>query len=79
MDKATGCLRVLCVYMFVCDILRCDSVTESRWFLKQWVSLTEGLFVKENTGMTLSIFQGDGMRGGRAGMGGATEKVHCRD
>lgn len=44
-----------CVCMFLRDILRCDSVTGARWFPKQPVSLTEGLFVKENTGKNLSM------------------------
>lgn len=55
---------VVCVCMIVRDMLRCDSVTGARWFPKQSVSLTEGLFVKENTGMNLSM---SGERGGRGG------------
>lgn len=50
---ALGCWCV-CVCMFVRDMLRCDSVRGARWFPKQAVSLTEGLFVKENTGKNLS-------------------------
>lgn len=78
--------------MFVRDILGCDSVTGAWWFPKQPVSLTEGLFVKENTGKNLSMSNEQGERergggtGGRVGererwVGGGTvtEKVHCRD
>lgn len=68
------------VCTFVRDILGCDSVTGARWFPKQAVSPTEGLFVKENTGKNLSMF--NEQRGGRwvRGKGEAvTEKVHCRD
>lgn len=66
----------MCVCMFVCDILRCDSVTGAWWFPKQSVSPTEGLFVKENTGMNLSMStaergskreEGDGGGGGQGG------------
>lgn len=62
----------LCVYMLVRDILRCDSVTGARWFPKQPVSLTEGLFVKENTGKNLSMSneQREGGGGGREDGGG---------
>lgn len=77
---------VLCVCMFVCDILGCDSVTEARWFPKQAVSLTEGLFVKENTGKNLSMSneqrekewerERERERARETG-GGVTEKVHC--
>lgn len=73
--------------MFVRDILRCDSVTGARWFPKQPVSLTEGLFVKENTGKNLSMSneqrEREGGRWKELGGGGAwgtvTEKVHCQD
>lgn len=71
--------------MFLRDILRCDSVTGARWFPKQPVSLTEGLFVKENTGKNLSMSNEQRERegGSRRELGGArgtvTEKVHCRD
>lgn len=57
--------------MIVRDMLRCDSVTGARRFPKQSVSLAEGLFVKENTGMNLS------MSGERGGSGGK-ERVEWR-
>ncbi len=68
---ASGCLCV-CVCMFVRDIVGCDSVTGARWFPKQAVSLTEGLFVKENTGKNLSMSneQRERQRGGERGRGG---------
>lgn len=68
---ASGCLCV-CVCMFVRDILGCDSVTGARWFPKQAVSLTEGLFVKENTGKNLSMSneQREGEGGEREGKRG---------
>lgn len=70
----------LCVCMFVRDILGCDSVTGALWFPKQAVSLTEGLFVKENTGKNLSMSNEQRQRGSTGFGGGAvTEKVHCRD
>lgn len=65
---ADACMCV-CVCMFVRDILGCDSVTGARWFPKQAVSLTEGLFVKENTGKNLSMSneQRGGERAGERG------------
>lgn len=70
----------------MCDILRCDSVTGAWWFPKQSVSPTEGLFVKENTGMNLSMSTAErgrrevgGWRGRGAGRRTVTEKVRCRD
>lgn len=50
-----SCSLCVCVCMSVRDILGCDSVRGARWFPKQAVSLTEGLFVKENTGKNLSM------------------------
>lgn len=69
--------------MFVRDILRCDSATGAWWFPKQSVSLTEGLFVKENTGMNLSMSSEQRGRGKeseieRESGGTVTEKVHSR-
>lgn len=49
------CSLWVCVCMSVRDIHGCDSVRGAQWFPKQAVSLTEGLFVKENTGKNLSM------------------------
>lgn len=76
-----------CVRKSMRDMLGCDSVKGARWFPKQAVSLTEGLFVKENTGKNLSMSnertekeREQGGVGERQTRGGSvTEKVHCRD
>lgn len=70
------CNLCVCVCMSMRDILGCDSVRGARWFPKQAVSLTEGLFVKENTGKNLSMSneQRERERGESV-----TEKVHCQD
>lgn len=64
----------MCVCFFVCDILGCDSVTGARCFPEQTVSLTEGLFVKENTGKNLSMSNGKRKKGGSKGGGGGCNR-----
>lgn len=72
---ACACSFRVPVCTFVRDILRCDSVTGARWFPKQAVSPTEGLFVKENTGKNLSMF--NEQRGRERGEMGEGERRGC--
>lgn len=65
--------------MFEPDVLRCDSVAGERWFPEQPVTQTEGLFVKENTGQNLSMFNEQRGRTARWRWGAVAEKVGCRD
>lgn len=72
---ACACSFRVPVCTFVRDILGCDSVTGARWFPKRAVSPTEGLFVKENTGKNLSMF--NEQRGRERGEMGEGEGGGC--
>lgn len=63
--------------MSVRDIHGCDSVRGAQWFPKQALSLTEGLFVKENTGKNLSkvCYREERERGGECNRESALSRL----